>query len=258
MSRPHTLAPIAAYTLAINALALTGPGYLLLLYNRILPAGSVGELLAATGGMLALYALGTACDISRQRLLLGGPLGQVAPAVCDVPLSPIYLSILLLLHPSLGALALIAVAIVAGCAALMGANRGVSPGRMLLLSGVLRGLRPAMQSAMLGLGVYLVMAGACCPARVFAATIVLPRIIAPVETIALHWRMLRGAFSDARLAAAAPGAAPAVNVAAAQDPGRDAARPGITIILRRSGDYARKATRGGTRSMSSDLRPTAQ
>jgi ABC-type protease/lipase transport system fused ATPase/permease subunit len=258
MSRRHTPAFIAAYTLVINALALTGPAYLLLLYDRILPAGSVGELLAATGGMLASYALGTACDISRQRLMQGGPLGQLAPALCDVPLTPIYLSILLLLHPLLGALALMAIAAVVSCAALIARGDALAPARMLLLAGILRGLRPAMQSAMLGLGVYLVMAGACCPGRVFAATIVLPRLIAPVETIAMHWRLLRGALRDARLAAATPGVAPAIDLAAAQNPRGDAARPSITIILRRSGDYARKATRGGTRSMSSDLRPTAQ
>jgi ABC-type protease/lipase transport system fused ATPase/permease subunit len=243
MRRHRTLAIVAAHTLAINALALTGPAYLILLYNHVLPAGAVGELFAATAAMLGLYALGAGCDIARQRLLLQGRFGQVAPALCDAPLTPVYLLLLVWLHPLLAALAVIAVVMVAGCVALIGNGGIAEPGRMLLVGGILRGLRPALQSTMLGLGVYLVMAGSCCPARVFAATILLPRVIGPIETIATHWRMLRSAFQDAK----------------SPNPARSAAAPaGFTIIVRRSGDYARKATRGGTRSMSSDLRPTAQ
>lgn len=46
---------------------------------------------------------------------------------------------------------------------------------------MLRALRPALQSAMLGLGAYLAATGACHPVSALAAAVLLPRVIGPVE-----------------------------------------------------------------------------
>jgi ABC-type multidrug transport system fused ATPase/permease subunit len=150
---------------------------------------------------------------------------------------------------------------VAACLLLADA-RGLKPesagGRAMLAAGTLRALRPALQSTMLGLGAYLVMAGACHPGCAFAAAIVLQRMLGPIEAIVAHWRSLADAHDSARRLLSllsAPGGA--ASVKAVPLAGRTAPRE-VRIVLRRSSDYARSASRGGATSASSGFRPTAQ
>lgn len=280
------------YTAAINCLALTGPAYMLLLYDRVLPSGGRAELLAATGIMLVLYALSACVDIARQGLLMrcahlarrrvssitarklaSGPAGelkaidnvlrsQVPAAVCDAPLVPLYLLVLSLLHPLLCALATAGAASIVGCVHLIardGGNGDAAARANILVASILRALRPALQSTMLGLGAYLVMVAQSHPASILAAAIVLPRVLGPVETIAAHHRSIAAArLAAERLAELLRTPSADANDHRTEAIERQISATGVKIILRRSGDYARKATRGGAKSMSSDLRPTAQ
>lgn len=119
---------------------------------------------------------------------------------------------------------------------------------------VVRALRPALQSATLGLGIYLAMVGACDSASILAASIALPRVLAPLEMAIAHWRSFKAARrSVARLhrlmAQSPPACAP---------PPSPAVRGGVQIILRKRAGQARNANGAGARSMSSGLRPTAE
>jgi hypothetical protein len=127
----------------------------------------------------------------------------------------------------------------------------------MLMAANLRALRPALQSTMLGLGGYLVMTGACHSASVVASAIILPRLLSPIETILAQRQILAAAHASAGRLAYRLASLPA---GSGRNPpaGRQSAPGDVRIVLRRSGDYARKATRGGARSVSSDLRPTAQ
>jgi ATP-binding cassette subfamily C protein len=288
---PRALVCAFACTASINVLALTGAAYMLLLYGRVVPAGDRTELIAATLTMFMLYGLGAATEIARQKLILRGALRlrrglraiaarRVSPApardlssidkflmgpapasLFDVPWIPLYVGVLLWLHPMLCVVAVAGSASVAACLLLADA-RGLKPesagGRAMLAAGTLRALRPALQSTMLGLGAYLVMAGACHPGCAFAAAIVLQRMLGPIEAIVAHWRSLADAHDSARRLLSllsAPGGA--ASVKAVPLAGRTAPRE-VRIVLRRSSDYARSASRGGATSASSGFRPTAQ
>jgi ATP-binding cassette, subfamily C, type I secretion system permease/ATPase len=143
----RALLAAAALSGAINILALTGPLYMLQIYNRVLPTGSVAVLAALTAAMLALYALSGVLDAIRLRILariavrfdsslthrvlaivqtqplktpargdglqplrdldqlrafLAGP-GPTA--LFDMPWLPLYLAVIYVMHPLLGALA---------------------------------------------------------------------------------------------------------------------------------------------------------
>jgi len=106
----------ALYTIAINALALTGPLYMLLLYGFVLPAHAGDKLLALTALMLVLYGLSVCLDLARlsvfancarsidrglsARIAASGALrphrdliraffsGQAPAALCDLPWTP--------------------------------------------------------------------------------------------------------------------------------------------------------------------------
>jgi hypothetical protein len=110
---------------------------------------------------------------------------------------------------------------------------------------------------MLGLGAYLVMTGACHPAGMLAASIMLTRVLGPLEMAIVHWRSFAVALQSAgrlRALASAPRA-----IASLQPSQRPAtAPPQLQIILRSRKDYARRAMGAGARSASSGLRPTAE
>jgi ABC-type protease/lipase transport system fused ATPase/permease subunit len=119
---------------------------------------------------------------------------------------------------------------------------------------IIRALRPALQSATLGLGVYLAMTGACAPASILAASIIMPRVLGPIELVLMHWRGLKAARTSAQRLQqhlTRP-------VLARDEPHLPAPRPGVQIILRKSGGQARSASGAGARSISSGLRPTAE
>lgn len=124
----------------------------------------------------------------------------------------------------------------------------------MMAAAVVRALRPALQSATLGLGIYLAMVGACADASILAAAIVLPRVLAPLEMAIAHWRSFKAARrSAARLHSLMP-QSPSLSAR----PPSSATRGGVHIILRKRSDQARSASGAGARSMSSGLRPTAE
>ena len=123
----------------------------------------------------------------------------------------------------------------------------------MVAGAIIRALRPAMQSATLGLGVYLAMAGACTSASILAASILLPRVLGPLELAITHWRSFEAARASA-LRLQQNLARPALADAGRAPP----TRAGVRIILRNSARQARSATGAGARSISSGLRPTAE
>lgn len=63
---------------------------------------------------------------------------------------------------------------------------------------LIRFLRLAMQSLILGLGAYLVIERATNPGAIFAASLLLGRMLQPIEAIVGHWRSLVGVRTAAR------------------------------------------------------------
>jgi len=262
------------YTAAINVLALTGPLYTLLLYGFVLPAHAGDRLLALTVLMLVLYGLSAWLDLARLSVFAncarsidralspriatsGAPganrdldrisvffCGQAPAALCDLPWTPLYLGLMFALHALLGLLAILGAASLTACVYF--AERSGSP---LLAGAALRALRPALQSAMLGLGAYLAMTGACHPASMFAASIMLGRMLAPLEMAIVHWRSFAAVReSVARLRA---------GLSAAPGNTQPLRPPRIQIVLRPRG-YARRASGVTAASPASGLRPTAE
>ena len=134
------LAGAALFSALINLLMLTGSVYMLQVYDRVLPSGSVPTLLGLFGVVVVLYALLAVYDLLRQRLLsrgghrldaqmaspvfsvflvrgTPGPLRDMdalrafmgspaVPGLMDLPWVPMYLVVLWLLHPLLALLTL--------------------------------------------------------------------------------------------------------------------------------------------------------
>jgi ATP-binding cassette subfamily C protein len=275
---------------AVNVLALTGPLYMLEVYNRVLPQRSVSALVVLTLAMLALYALSGALDFVRVRLMaraarrLDARLSarvfatlQATPAVArgtgvglqplrdldqirafltspgptalfDMPWLPLYLAVVFLMHPLLGTLATAGAVLLVGLMLLaerqtkapmraaahsagqrwalaaaarrhaetsraMGFERHLTRRWLSLnvrhldaeraasrpantFAAAIKVARPALQSGIVGLGAYLVLNGEGSVGIMIAASIVLSRALAPVETAISHWR----AFAAARAA----------------------------------------------------------
>ena len=322
------LTAVFGCTAAINLMALTGPAYMAVLYDRVLNARDAQYLFGLTALMLVLYALSACLDIVRhgvllrcaQRtdrtlsaLLLGkrgdaraiadldrlrAILGGHAPAaLCDLPWVPLYLGVLFLLHPLFGLLAAMGGVLPVACliiaerrsalpsrqaaqlsrqrSALPAAGPGATRTRWLLANArlreaqdatvwptlvtaaVLRSQRAALQSAMLGLGAYLVMSGACHAPAMLAAPIILARVLGPVESAIAHWRSLAVARDSALRLYTLLAVATDVRGSPAP-PISSVAVPRVQIILRTSGAHARRASCAGGKSASSDLRPTAE
>lgn len=62
--------------------------------------------------------------------------------------------------------------------------------RASVLSAVVKAVRPALQSGILGTGAFLVIDGKMAAGAIFAASIILSRTLAPLEMAAAHWRSL--------------------------------------------------------------------
>ena len=324
------LTALFACTAGINLMALTGPAYMVVLYDRVLNTRDAQYLVGMTALMLVLYALGAGLDIVRhgvllrcaQRtdrtlsaLLLGkrgnaraiadldrlrAILGGHAPAaLCDLPWVPLYLCVLFLLHPLFGLLAVMGGVLPVACL-IIAERRSAVPARQaaqlnvqrcalptcsrgtrsrwllvnarlreaqdaivwptLVTAAMLRSQRAALQSAMLGLGAYLVMSGACHPPAMLAASIILARVLGPVELAIAHWRSLAAARDSAlRLYTLLTVAADRPSLPAPPMPTNGSvAVPRVQIILRSSGAHARRANCAGGKSASSDRRPTAE
>jgi ATP-binding cassette, subfamily C, type I secretion system permease/ATPase len=325
----------AVCTAGINILALTGPAYMLLLYDRVLPTHAGGQLLTLSLLMLLLYGLSARLDLARHEIFAGcarradrrlstllvkrmRPIavrdldlvraflaGQAPAALCDLPWMPLYLGVMFLLHPlfgllaSTGAVSLVACALVADhrnsiparAAAQLAARRWALTASLdpasaqacrswlvinahlrdaqeaaarptVVSAAMLRALRPALQSAMLGLGAYLVMASICHPAEMLAASILLARALGPLETAIAHWRCLAAARASAAQLYTLLSADPEPARSAQPKPCTDTSATGgrVQIVLRSRNAYARRAigADAGARSTSSDLRPTAE
>jgi ABC-type protease/lipase transport system fused ATPase/permease subunit len=231
-------------------------------------------------------------DLDQVRAFL---IGQGPPALCDLPWLPLYAAAMFALHPLFGVLAGVAALATAGCLLiaarlsrvpeLRAARSAEKRWRQMSMPGgrlhardwflrnahlrreqdaavrptmaataIIRALRPALQSATLGLGVYLAMMKACAPASILAASIIMPRVIGPLELVFIHWRGLKAARTSARRMQLHL-AQPAVAYEGRHYP---TPRPGVQIILRKSGGQALSASGAGARSMASGLRPTAE
>jgi len=277
-------------------LALTGPLYMLGIYDAVLPSRNVSLLTALTLAMLGLYTASGLLDCLRLRLMgrmaervdrsLGArvfAVQQTLPlktrtrgdglqpmrdldqlraflaspgptALFDLPWIPLYLSAIFLMHALLGLLATAGALVLLGLmlvaearstapiaaatrsgarrwALAAAARRNAEAVHAMGLEGNLKrrwlGLnarhrrdhlragrlanrigaaikvaRPALQSAMLGLGAYLAIHDQASPGTMIAASIVLSRALAPVEAAIAHWRGLVAARqAHGRLAA---------------------------------------------------------
>lgn len=290
------------FGVAANLLILTGPVFMLLVYDRVLPARSVETLVALTALMVALYLCHGALDHARGRLLArlgtrletrlaprvfeaalhgaarGGddaPAGPealavlrgtlaapVAGALMDLPFAPVFLAAIFLFHPALGWLALAGGAVLV-LATLVGRSLARQPasaeraegaraaalareameaaefalaqgmdealgrrwrgaGRMAAVQGLRasdragalaafgRSTRMALQSGILALGAFLVIAGTVEAGVMIAASILLGRALAPVDLVLAQWPLLERAAAAAQLLRALPAVSPAL------------------------------------------------
>lgn len=281
---------VGVFSVFANLLMLTGPIYMLQVYDRVLSSGSVETLVALSLLVLFLFSFMGLLDFARARVLArigarfqarlerrvfdavmtrapgdrgtsrGGTLGPgprdldqvqrvmsapVSMAVFDVPSVPFFFFAIWVFHPWLGWLAilgglvLVLIAIlnqvisksaagIAGETALSGDTmmaRASMDAEMINALGMrdamfqrwhrvrrqaldaylgatdvtgsffslAKTLRLLLQSAMLGLGAFLVLRGDLTAGAMIAASILLGRALAPVEQVTGGWPMIQAA-----------------------------------------------------------------
>ena len=278
---------VGAVSLVINLLMLTGPMFMLQVYDRVLASRSVPTLIVLAGLAGALYVFFGLLEDLRGRSLLrigqrldtqlsgasfaaavnlpvalgrrGSRLDPVRDlelvrqfltgagpaALFDMPWMPIYLAIVFLLHPYLGFLALGGAAFIVALlvvneatsrkptqelAALNGQKAATlssirrngevvsamgmletltnrwnagnqrflsrqqrASDRALMFSSTTKAFRFLLQSAVLGLGAWLVIRQEMSSGSMIAASIITSRALAPVEQAVAHWRGFVGA-----------------------------------------------------------------
>ncbi len=272
---------IGVFSCIMNVLLLTGPFFMLQIYDRVLTSRSVATLVALALLAVVLYLFYGVFEWIRSRLLtrLGqafdDDLAEIAfdntatqrtagasaagdlkavqqfvssPALAtlfDVPWFPFYLAIIFLLHPILGLLGLFGAALLIGIAIvsqaishrrnlqaaehastedlLMRASRqqveplqamgmlgnvqrlwrGAHDRRVVvqtsasdwqsMFSSAAKTLRLILQSAVLGLGAYLVIANELSPGALIAASIIFARALAPIDQSIAQWRVITNA-----------------------------------------------------------------
>ncbi len=274
---------VGIFSLFVNLLMLTGPLYMLQVYDRVLGSRSEATLVALTALMAFLFLIMGLLDYARGRILarIGARFQSrldrrvfaamvrksaimpdadaetnnlrdlesvqrllstpVLTALFDMPWTPIFLGVIAILHPWLGILALAGSILLIGVAALnqvttrgpvMAANgaqvraermseqirqeaemvrslgmqqatfnrwqtlrdRSLSEtitasdagGRFTALT---KTFRLFLQSAMLGLGAYLVLGGQMTPGGMIAGSILLGRALAPVDLALGQWTL---------------------------------------------------------------------
>jgi ATP-binding cassette subfamily C protein len=272
---------VGLFSMAVNALMLTGPLYMLQVYDRVLGSRSAETLLALSVLILFLFAMMAVLDFARGRVAAryGARLqdaldtrifaaalaraqrtgeGQTAlqdlaavqrlaaspvfMALFDLPWTPLFIAAILLFHPWLGALALVGMALLIVLALV---NRARSHGpiadaamaaqsadrvgaemqgeaeliralgmqgnafarwhrqrRVALAEGMrasdlvggfsatTRSLRLLMQSAILGLGAYLVLQAEMTAGAMIAGSILLGRALAPIDMVIGQWNAI--------------------------------------------------------------------
>src|SRR5262245_29140724 len=277
----------AAFSLGINLLYLAGPLYMLQVYDRVISSASESTLLMLTFALLLAFMALAGLDAVRARVLTrasvrldqriasrvmtaiidrsataGGArsqllrhfdtfrqfiTGQGIHAIFDLPWAPIYIAVIFVLHPALGAFALGGATLLVLMALLnewlirlplteaneaasrsysftemslrntevvraMGMTKGLlrrwgrdrnrmlerqvfASDRAAAMQSLIRFLRLAMQSLILGLGAYLVIERLTTAGSMFAASILLGRALQPVEQLVGSWRNLVSARS---------------------------------------------------------------
>jgi PrtD family type I secretion system ABC transporter len=283
----------AIFSLGINLLYLAGPLYMLQVYDRVISSASHITLVMLTIALMIAFNALAGLDAVRARVLtrasirldqriaarvmtaiidrsatLGGARSQLLRdfdtfrqfitgagihAVFDLPWAPIYIAVIFVLHPALGAFALGCSIILILMALLnewvvkrpltesseaasrnysftemslrntevvraMGMTQGLlrrwgrdrnrmlerqvaASDRAATIQSIIRFLRLAMQSLILGLGAYLVIERLATIGAMFAASILLGRALQPVEQMVGSWRNLvsaRGAYLRVR------------------------------------------------------------
>ncbi|MGR3364801.1 MAG: type I secretion system permease/ATPase [Maritimibacter harenae] len=279
---------VGVFSAFMNLLMLTGPLYMLQVYDRVLGSRSEETLLALTVLMVFLFAMMGCLDFVRGRVLarIGARLqvrldhrvfaamldhdarltrtsvasenglralealrrflaSPACAALFDLPFTPIFLAGILLFHPLLGALALGGGALLVGIAVLnqlatAAPRRGAGTAAMQAdsfseqirseaemvralgmsdaafarwfrarhsaladtilsadraggWSSLSRTLRQVLQSAMLGLGAWLVLRGQVTPGVMIAASILMGRALAPVDLLIGQWPLAQSA-----------------------------------------------------------------
>ena len=307
---------IFAISAVLNLLMLTGPIFMLQVYDRVLASNSVPTLMALAGIAILLYLVSGVLDILRLRALnriamgvyarLSGPafrvnlrmpiligraaagvspsrdldairrfLGSPGPAaICDLPFMPFYFLIIFLFHPWMGILsvaggAAICVLVVLNeilsrapskqlsessglQSAMMSVTRrnaeaisAMGMGDSLdarysgaverhyllqqavsdhgnLFSSVIKTLRLMLQSAMLGLGAYLVIHQQVSAGVMIASSIIMARALAPIEQAVSHWpSFVASRQATARLDQALQACAQAADTAGLPAPGQE-------------------------------------
>lgn len=277
---------VGLFSVFVNLLMLTGPLYMLQVYDRVLGSRSVETLVALTGLVAFLYGMMGLLDFARWRVM--GRAGArfqtlldrrvfdatlreaarhpteiaatdlndleairrlmtspVLTAGFDIPFTPIFIAGIWIFHPWLGTLALMGAAILILMAVLnqvitRGVNteagmashqaeimatqyrseaetiealgmrgaafaawqtaRGTSLDRQVSaadmggsFSVTTRVFRLFLQSAMLGLGAYLVILGHLTAGAMIASTILLGRALAPIEMVLSQWPLAQRA-----------------------------------------------------------------
>jgi PrtD family type I secretion system ABC transporter len=275
----------AIVSLAINLLMLTGPMFMLQIYDRVLASRSVPTLAALFVLVIVLYSAMALFEMSRSRILsrighridmrlspelfrywLQKSVGGGAPgyrpmvdlgalrtflssphltALFDLPWFPIYLAVVFLLHAWLGYLAIAGVAVAAALAILnelatrkssgdasrmeisenrfgdeaqrnadvilaMGMGRGAAGAwirqraaalavaqaaseRTEIFAASSKAFRVFLQSAILGLGAYLVIKQEMSPGSIIASSILSGRALAPIDQVIGGWKHIRRA-----------------------------------------------------------------
>lgn len=286
---------VGLFSLAVNLLMLTGPLYMLNVYDRVLGSRSVATLVALSGLVIFLYACMGLLDLVRGRIMqrvgaafqarldrrvfsasLRAPLlararreaptglrdleavqrAITSPAVMalfDLPFAPLFFAGIFLFHPWMGYLALGGAALLLALALLnqaatrrpleiaahsafaadQTASRIRAEGETIqalgmreaafarwnrereraletaiaaqdaggAYSAIIKAVRLFLQSAMLGLGAYVVLRGEMTAGAMIAGSILLGRALAPIETIVGQWAVLaRGREAWANLA----------------------------------------------------------
>ena len=265
----------------VNILMLTGPLFMLQVYDRVLASSSVPTLVVLAGIAIGLYLLGGLLEILRLRALnriamrvyarLSGPafratlrmpilvgrraaginphrdveairrfLGSPGPAaIFDLPFMPFYFLIIFLFHAWLGTLAVLGGVLIA-CLVVANEYLSRTPSREVagssgaqgqmtsalrrnaevvsamgmfgnlserysgaveqhylrqqaltdhgnFFSSAIKMLRLMLQSAMLGLGAYLVIQQEVTAGVMIASSIIMARALAPIEQAVSHW-----------------------------------------------------------------------
>ncbi len=274
---------LAAFSFFVNLLMLTGPLYMLQVYDRVLASQSVPTLLALTGLVLILYGTLGVLEWVRSGLfgeaasrfegILGAraadsaffaslnDAGQVSErpirdlrhlrrflssptmsAVFDAPWTPLFFLVLFMLHPAFGlwtvfgATVLVVIGVLNQRASsrlmreaedterssYLRVNEMIRHAEVVdalgmrisvqgrwqkefdssdsalsrssrILSGFSSGtkaIRLFLQSAILGLGAYLAIAGEASHGAMIAASILMGRAIAPIEQLVAQWRSI--------------------------------------------------------------------